>query len=646
MSDKVTLANVGDITQTTTAANTINSNSAAIVAAMDNTLSRDGTTPNQMGANLDMNSNHILNLPTPASDTEPARLSDITSVIDTQVNAAVSVFASQQLTFENTVNTSLSTALHNPMTTNLDMANHRIMNISSPASSSDPIRLVDLSNFIGNSAQNPPNTAINLGNFGGRLTALSGTPVPTVDVIGSQNLYYAPFVGKTVPTYSAAGGWALQNITTISTDQVGLTLALAGSSSWAANTIHDVFAVFSGGTVKLATRLWDSAMFGTEVLITPATAITTGSTPTTSWSSLSAAFDGTTSKGFASCATITPSNAGLANCIGQDWGSGNSNVVSKVVVYAPNDHTMNGTGVANNTQTFFVEGSNDNTNWHRIVVWRGDDTGSSGTVFTIPINIVEQQAYRYHRISIDGVNGSSAIRLAQLQFFKRVPASNRRLTLLDGVLVNDDVVNPMRTGAATTISTAQFEGTYLGTIHIDSASNGQVTVHQTYGLTRTCGIWNAYNRRKLKLQVGSYATVTTYRTTSQLWNLIENTIGSTDFTMSIVQGLAEEPIVSALTRTTYQQTALGPVSYEAGIGVDTPLTFSGMEWVVNTDTSGLQSPPISTAIGFTGTATCTVPPRAGLRTLYGLERQGNNGTGVQDISTGVRNSAFIAEFNY
>lgn len=44
----------------------------AIEAAMENTLSRDGTSPNSMAANLDMDSNRILNLPDPASAGEPA----------------------------------------------------------------------------------------------------------------------------------------------------------------------------------------------------------------------------------------------------------------------------------------------------------------------------------------------------------------------------------------------------------------------------------------------------------------------------------------------------------------------------------------------------------------------------------------------
>jgi len=74
---KVTLANVGNIIDATTAETNINNNSAAIVTAVENTLSRDGTNPNSMNANIDMNSNRILDLPTPVSNLEPARLVDL-----------------------------------------------------------------------------------------------------------------------------------------------------------------------------------------------------------------------------------------------------------------------------------------------------------------------------------------------------------------------------------------------------------------------------------------------------------------------------------------------------------------------------------------------------------------------------------------
>lgn len=59
---------------------TLNGIITQIETAFDNTLSRDGTSPNQMTATLDMNSNRIINLPAPQSGTDAARLADIEAV--------------------------------------------------------------------------------------------------------------------------------------------------------------------------------------------------------------------------------------------------------------------------------------------------------------------------------------------------------------------------------------------------------------------------------------------------------------------------------------------------------------------------------------------------------------------------------------
>lgn len=77
MTDKVTLSPVSSFVNDTTAVSTVNNNMVAITTAMDNTLSRDGTSPNMMGSNLDMNSNQILNLPSPATMNSPVRLVDV-----------------------------------------------------------------------------------------------------------------------------------------------------------------------------------------------------------------------------------------------------------------------------------------------------------------------------------------------------------------------------------------------------------------------------------------------------------------------------------------------------------------------------------------------------------------------------------------
>ena len=60
--------------------NALNANLDAIEAALENTLSRDGTSPNQMSAPLDMNSNRITNLAAPVSGSDAARLTDVLAV--------------------------------------------------------------------------------------------------------------------------------------------------------------------------------------------------------------------------------------------------------------------------------------------------------------------------------------------------------------------------------------------------------------------------------------------------------------------------------------------------------------------------------------------------------------------------------------
>ncbi len=62
-------------------ATAINNNNTAITTAIENTLSRDGTTPNSMNADFDMNSHTILNLPTPVNPTDVIRKEDLESYL-------------------------------------------------------------------------------------------------------------------------------------------------------------------------------------------------------------------------------------------------------------------------------------------------------------------------------------------------------------------------------------------------------------------------------------------------------------------------------------------------------------------------------------------------------------------------------------
>jgi len=93
---KLTLSDLANLENQTSAVTTINTNNQRIEDALENTLSRDGTTPNQMNADIDMNSNEILNLgdldmnnhrisglPEAVADDEPVRFGDIEDLITT-----------------------------------------------------------------------------------------------------------------------------------------------------------------------------------------------------------------------------------------------------------------------------------------------------------------------------------------------------------------------------------------------------------------------------------------------------------------------------------------------------------------------------------------------------------------------------------
>lgn len=78
---KLITKHITNLQNESSASSSINANFEATAVALENTLSRDGTSPNQMSANLDMNSNRILNLPLPAAVTEPVRLGDLTNLV-------------------------------------------------------------------------------------------------------------------------------------------------------------------------------------------------------------------------------------------------------------------------------------------------------------------------------------------------------------------------------------------------------------------------------------------------------------------------------------------------------------------------------------------------------------------------------------
>ena len=71
------LGTLASLENQTSAIQVLNENVDKLEAALENTVSRNGSAPNTMEAPLDMNGSRILNLPAPAGDNDPVRLTDL-----------------------------------------------------------------------------------------------------------------------------------------------------------------------------------------------------------------------------------------------------------------------------------------------------------------------------------------------------------------------------------------------------------------------------------------------------------------------------------------------------------------------------------------------------------------------------------------
>ena len=74
--------NLNDVGSGFNLATVINANNEVIEAEFDNTISRDGSSPNTMLAPLDMNSNRVINIGSPVSESDAARWGDVIDSVD------------------------------------------------------------------------------------------------------------------------------------------------------------------------------------------------------------------------------------------------------------------------------------------------------------------------------------------------------------------------------------------------------------------------------------------------------------------------------------------------------------------------------------------------------------------------------------
>jgi hypothetical protein len=97
---KLTLTDLTNLSNEQSVVSSINSNNTAIETVLENTLSRDGTSPNTMSADLDMNSNQILNLPAATVDTEPVRKAEFDEAIESLTAAGIALSSSGLIAYD------------------------------------------------------------------------------------------------------------------------------------------------------------------------------------------------------------------------------------------------------------------------------------------------------------------------------------------------------------------------------------------------------------------------------------------------------------------------------------------------------------------------------------------------------------------
>jgi len=98
-----------------------------------------------------------------------------------------------------------------------------------------------------------------LGTPGGRLTLATGTPVVTSDQASKTTVYYTPYLHDRIPLYNGTE-WAMREFTELS-------IAMAGSANWAADTNYDLYVYDDAGTTRLVTgAAWTNATTRSESL--------------------------------------------------------------------------------------------------------------------------------------------------------------------------------------------------------------------------------------------------------------------------------------------------------------------------------------------------------------------------------------------
>jgi len=163
---------------------------------------------------------------------------------------------------------------------------------------------------------------------------------------------------------------------------------------------------------------WTPKKFKGSTTIDPVSQLTgTAIGDMTGAGGLAAAFDGNddqTGATVGGTGSLLPSPGAFAH-IGKDWGSGNTKIINNVLMWNTTDQGWN-QGINTGTNTFVLQGSNDNFSADINDLGSGSIAETTGRDRLIIFATDTTTAYRYHRIKISHSAGNYQPCLSELYF--------------------------------------------------------------------------------------------------------------------------------------------------------------------------------------------------------------------------------------
>lgn len=611
---KITLQDLVNLENETSAVTLINDNSTIIQDAFDNTLSLDGTAPNQMQAVLDMNSNQVLNLPAPSGSASPLRLQDLSTFVGGGTVTNIPAGGTSGQFLEKNSNSDFD------------------VKWATTPSGSGTVTSVGLSLPSEFTVTNSPVTST------GTLTATKATQT-------ANTVYAGPTTGSAAaPTFRAQVAADLP------------TIALTGNVTGSA----------SGGSIAttIGANQVTNAMHATQADSTIKSNIS-GSTGTPSDNTITTVLDkqfGTVQgsvvyRGASSWAALGPGTSGQVLQSGgtsanPSWltstGSGTVTQVNTSGMLVGGPITTSGTLAVNVTfppcgrltlttsvpvmsATVSASTSIFYTPYKGNVIPIYDGSNMNPTVFTELTNSTTDTTKNPAAVAANSVydlfvwNDSGTVRLSRGPVWTNVQtrSTGTALARTNGILLNS---------VSITNGPAANRGTYVGTV----ASNGTSTIDYILGTPSSgggaafIGVWNMYNRTMFGTEVidngGSY----TYTSAT-----IRQARASTGNQISFVQGLAEDSVWGAYTQRILTA-AVATASGAFGLALNSSTGIDGQS-------ASIFAPTAAVFAGATSISRSFLSTTLGLNVMFANE--GSDGTNANTFNAGGAGTLNIRLFN-